>query len=62
MQCGMFVPARSFCANVCSALFTRCRREEGVAVESGKHDEELSRMSDIVNDLPPDSILNTTAV
>lgn len=28
MQCGMFVPAESFCANVCDGLFTHYKREE----------------------------------
>ena len=49
MQCGMFVPAESFCANVCQGLFTHYRREEDTTMKSGKFDEELSRMSGIVN-------------
>ena len=49
MQCGMFVPAESFCANVCDGIFTHYKREEDVTMKSGKLDEELSRMSDIVD-------------
>jgi DNA mismatch repair ATPase MutS len=49
MQCGMFVPAESFCSNVCDAIFTHYRRKEDAAMNSGKLDEELGRMSDIVD-------------
>ncbi len=57
MQCGMFVPAESFCANVCEGLFTHYKRKEDAAMRSGKLDEELSRMSDIVDKLTPNSML-----
>lgn len=57
MQCGMFVPAESYSANVCKGLFTHYRREEDVSMESGKFDEELSRMSDIANHLTPNSMV-----
>ncbi len=57
MQCGMFVPARSFCSNVCNGVFTHYKREEDAAMKSGKLDEELSRMSDIVDEITPNSLL-----
>jgi DNA mismatch repair ATPase MutS len=57
MQAGMFVAAESFCADLCRGLFTHYKREEDVTMESGKFDEELSRMSDIVDALTPDSLL-----
>lgn len=57
MQAGMFVPAESFSANACDSLFTHYKREEDVAMESGKLDEELGRMSDIVDNITPNSIL-----
>jgi DNA mismatch repair ATPase MutS len=57
MQCGMFVPARTFHASVCERIFTHCKREEDVAMRSGKFDEELSRMSDIIDHVVPDSIV-----
>lgn len=58
MQSGMFVPAESsFCANMCSGLFTHYKREEDTTMESGKFDEELGRMSDIVDNITPDSIV-----
>jgi DNA mismatch repair ATPase MutS len=57
MQCGMFVPAESFCANVCDNLFTHYKREEDVTMKSGKFDEELSRMSDIVDHITANSMV-----
>jgi DNA mismatch repair ATPase MutS len=57
MQCGMFVPAEYFYANVCDGLFTHYRREEDAAMNSGKLDEELSRMSDIVDHIRPNSMV-----
>ncbi len=57
MQCGMFVPAESFSAGLTPALFTHYRREEDASMKSGKFDEELARMSDIVEHLVPDSLL-----
>jgi DNA mismatch repair ATPase MutS len=57
MQAGMFVPANTFSANICDRLFTHYRREEDVTMNCGKLDEELSRMSGIVDDLTTDSLL-----
>lgn len=57
MQCGMFVPAVSFCANVCDGLFTHYKREEDATMKSGKLDEELSRMSDIVDSVRRNSMV-----
>ena len=51
MQCGMFVPAESYCSNICDGLFTHYKREEDITMSSGKLDEELSRMSDIVDNM-----------
>jgi len=49
MQCGMFVAAQEFRASLCSAVFTHFKREEDSQMRSGKLDEELSRMSAIVD-------------
>ena len=49
MQSGMFVPAESYAASVCDSIFTHYKREEDTSMKSGKFDEELSRMSDIVD-------------
>ncbi len=57
MQCGMFVPAESFCANTCSRVFTHYRREEDSTMKSGKLDEELARMSAIVDQIVPNSLV-----
>ena len=57
LQCGMFVPAESFSANVCDGLFTHYKREEDTTMKSGKLDEELSRMSDIVDHLTPNAMV-----
>jgi DNA mismatch repair ATPase MutS len=57
MQCGMFAPAESFCANVSNSLFTHYKREEDASMKSGKLDEELSRMSDIVDNITSNSLV-----
>jgi DNA mismatch repair ATPase MutS len=57
MQCGMFVPAASFSSTVCDAVFTHYKREEDATMKSGKFDEELSRMNDIVDHLTPNCLL-----
>jgi DNA mismatch repair ATPase MutS len=57
MQAGMFVPADSFSSEVCNGLFTHYKREEDATMESGKWDEELSRMSEIINHIKPNSVL-----
>lgn len=57
MQCGMFVPAESFSANVCRGIFTHYKREEDASMESGKFDEELGRMSAIVDAISPDALI-----
>jgi hypothetical protein len=53
MQCGMFVPAESFRANICSGVFTHYKREEDAAMKGGKLDEELSRMAEIASRITP---------
>ncbi|HTW46036.1 MAG TPA: hypothetical protein VMD58_10865 [Acidobacteriaceae bacterium] len=53
MQCGMFVPAESFRAGICSGIFTHFKREEDVTMKSGKLDEELARMSAIIDRVAP---------
>lgn len=49
MQCGMMVPAETFSANLQEQIFTHFKREEDATLKSGKLDEELGRMSDIVD-------------
>jgi DNA mismatch repair ATPase MutS len=57
MQCGMFVAAKRFSASVCAGVFTHYKRKEDVTIKSGKLDEELSRMSEIVDNIKPGCIL-----
>ncbi len=57
MQCGMFVPATQFRASLCDGLITHFRREEDRRLERGKLDEELARMSAIVDRLTPHALL-----
>lgn len=57
MQCGMFVPAESFCANVCLGLFTHYKRKEDATMKSGKLDEELGRMSEIVDTITSHAVV-----
>jgi hypothetical protein len=57
MQCGMFVSAESFRANLHDRIFTHFKREEDVNMKSGKLDEELNRMSLIVDKLTSSSMV-----
>lgn len=57
MQCGMFVPAEAFRAHLCDGIFTHFKREEDVSMRSGKLDEELSRMSSIIDNITSNSII-----
>jgi DNA mismatch repair ATPase MutS len=57
MQSGMFVAAESYRANVCEGVFTHFNREEDAAMKSGKLDEELSRMSAIVDQIRPGCLM-----
>lgn len=49
MQAGMFVTAASFDADLCNGLYTHYKREEDTGMQSGKFDEELKRMSQIID-------------
>jgi DNA mismatch repair ATPase MutS len=57
MQAGMFVPAVSLRANLCTGLYTHYRRQEDATMNSDKLDEELGRMSDIVDAIGPDAMV-----
>jgi DNA mismatch repair ATPase MutS len=57
MQSGMFVAAERFSANISIGLFTHFKREEDEEMNSGKLDEELSRMSDIVDNIKQNSMI-----
>jgi len=57
MQCGMFAPADTFRANTSDRLFTHFKREEDASMKSGKLDEELKRMSEVADQITPNSLL-----
>jgi len=57
MQCGMFVPANAFRANVAERILTHYKREEDATMESGKFDEELRRMDAIAGQLVPNALV-----
>lgn len=57
MQCGLFVPAGAFSANLCSGLFVHFRREEDAAMRSGKFEEELQRISSMIDRLAPNGVV-----
>ncbi|MHB8293324.1 MAG: MutS-related protein [Acidimicrobiales bacterium] len=57
MQCGMFVAAASFAASACEGVFTHFIREEDAGMDSGRFDEELSRMSGIAELITPHCIV-----
>ncbi|MEW6138785.1 MAG: DNA mismatch repair protein MutS [Thermodesulfobacteriota bacterium] len=57
MESGMFVPAEAFSANICDGVFTHYKRQEDVTMKSGKLDEELGRMSEIVEMMTSKSLV-----
>jgi len=57
MQCGMFVAAESFGSNVSDAVLTHFIRGEDAAMNSGKLDLELKRMSEIMKHITGNSLL-----
>jgi DNA mismatch repair ATPase MutS len=57
MRCGMFVGADFFRSSVYDGIFTHYKREEDAGMNSGKLDEELRRMSDIVDHVTSHSLV-----
>ena len=51
MQAGASTGAAVLEANVASAIFTHCKREEDAMMHSGKFDDELKRTSEILDHL-----------
>ncbi len=48
-QCGMFVPAKTFRAGIYRRIFSHFVRKEDAAMTSGRLEEELSRLSKIID-------------
>jgi len=57
MQAGMFVAAGEYRGTISRSVFTHFKREEDAGMESGKLDEELARLSAIVDAITPGSLL-----
>ena len=57
MQCGLFVPASTYCSRIYDGIFSHFTRREDTALNSGKLDEELSRMNRILNQITTNSLL-----
>lgn len=57
MQAGMFVCADAYAGELCDGIFTHYKREEDSTLTSGKFDEELSRMSEIADNVRPGSLI-----
>ncbi len=56
-QAGLPVPARSLRISPAAQLLTHFKREEDASITSGKLDEELTRMSNLIRDLVPGSLI-----
>ncbi len=56
-QAGMFVPASSLSVNLSNGVYTHYKREEDTSMKSGKFDEELARMSKIVDMVEPGALI-----
>ncbi len=57
MQAGLFVGAKSWRTPVASGVFTHYKREEDGSMQSGKLDEELQRMSEVVDQIRPHAMI-----
>lgn len=57
MQCGMMVPAEHYESGLFPSLFMHFTRREDSEMNSGRLDEELKRMSLIIDNLGPDSLI-----
>ncbi len=57
MQCGLMVTAQSFESGIFPSLFTHFTRREDSAMNSGRLDEELGRMNQIIEHLGENSLV-----
>jgi hypothetical protein len=57
MQCGLFVTAGSYRADVAHGIFTHFIREEDPSMTSGRLDDELRRMSAIADQIGPHCLM-----
>jgi hypothetical protein len=57
MQCGLFVTAKSYQADVARGIFAHFIREEDTGMTSGRLDDELRRMSAIAGRIGPHCLI-----
>ena len=57
MQCGLPVAAKSFSAGLFPKIFVHFTRREDSEMNSGRLDEELGRMSKIIDEIGDDSLI-----
>lgn len=57
MQCGMPVAAKEFQAPIAAGVFTHFQKDEDRTMRNGKLNEELSRMSRIIDQIHPASLM-----
>lgn len=57
MQSGIFISGENLKANIVDGVFTHYRREEDSSMKSGKLDEELKRMSEIIDNITKNSFV-----
>jgi DNA mismatch repair ATPase MutS len=57
MQAGMVVTASIYRASICDGVFSHFKREEDPTMTRGKLEEELNRMSEIADQIAPNSLL-----
>ncbi len=57
MQCGLFVTAQAYRANVTRGIFTHFIRAEDASMTSGRLDDELKRMSGTANQIKPGCLM-----
>ncbi len=56
-QCGLRAPAKYFCSGIYPSLFTHFTRREDSEMNSGRLDEELGRMNQIIEHLGKNSMI-----
>ncbi len=56
-QCGLFVTAASYESGIYRNIFTHFTRREDSSMNSGRLDEEMKRMDEIIRNLTEDSML-----
>ncbi|MBR7020820.1 MAG: hypothetical protein IKI15_07170 [Lachnospiraceae bacterium] len=56
-QCGMFVPAKAMTTQIFRGIYTHFVRNEDETMTAGKLEEELRRLSRIVDHMKPESVI-----